>query len=154
MAPLPSTRRLVLEAFAARLELIQAGDEFETDAGRAVYIGVAPELGPDDPAQAIAILPADEDPRWQANKVLILWPIEVHALARASLLQPWIVVEQIVADIKRALELEDRTLGGLLLPNAFERGAVHARPRESGSLVVGAVVPYTVRVLEMWGDPT
>jgi len=152
----PSIRLRVLEEFERRLSAIH-GSGFETNAGHAVYLGDAPQLGPDDPEQAIAILPGVEDPRWIAKQLLVLWPIEIHALAKADLGgggKSWKAVERVIADIKRAVELEDRTFGGLLRRDSIERGAVRSREREPGNTTVGAIVPYIVRILEVWGDPT
>lgn len=146
-------RLLVLKEFERRCQAIH-GSGFHTAAGHAVHLGLLPGMGPDDPDEAIAIIPGEEDPRWNAKQVLVLWPIEIHALAKATVRKPWEAVERVIADIKRAVELEDRTFGGLLRRDSIERGAVRAAEREPGSTTVGALVPYTVRILEVWGNPT
>lgn len=147
-------RRLILEAIVARVQAIQIVDGFETDAGVHVYLGEAPALGPDDEAQAIAVVVGDEEPNWplhgKANQIRL--PISVQAIAKVDLDQPWLAVEALIGDIKRAVELENRTLGGLV-DSPLERGPVLTLPKEPGSTTVGAAVNYRALFKESWGAP-
>ena len=65
---------------------------------------------------------------------------------------PWILIEAMLGDVKRAMELSDRTLGGLV-QRQIERGATRILPRESGARTVGVMVPYVVPFTERWGAP-
>lgn len=135
-----------------RLEVITRRAGFTTDAGRQVYLNEAPPLGPDDPEVAIAIAVNDDEPGHQAEKIVIRLPLEIHALARADLERPWLAVERVLGDIKRAMELPDRTVGGLVL-RQFERGTTRTLEREEGSSTVGAAVTYIFPYAELWGAP-
>ena len=147
-----SRRRLIVEALKARVEAIRVANGFETDAGVTVFLGETPPLGPDDPETAIAIVVGDEDPQYQGANLFIRLPVAIQALARADLEQPWLAVEDLIGDIKRAVELEDRTLGGLV-KRQIERGSVVALEREPGSTTVGAAVTFVCPYVEGWGTP-
>lgn len=153
--PALSKRQRILEAFRTRLEAIRLDDSearFFTDVGWCVYLQEFPELGPEDPDAAVAIvLPEDEVPAQMVNVVTRL-PIEIHALAKVGdASRPWETVEAVLADIRRAIELEDRTLGGLLR-DQMRRGPTKATEREPGSTTVGASITYPVLYVEGWGD--
>jgi len=67
-------------------------------------------------------------------------------------------VEDALADIKEAVEVEDRSLGGLLIggrnnPEGLQRGTTEPFERRSGSEVVGALITYACRYAEAWGQP-
>jgi len=147
-----SRRRLIMEAIKARVSEISVTHGFETDAGLTVFLGETPQLGPDDPQTAIAIVVGDEEPQYQGAKFLIRLPLALQALARADLDQPWLAVEDVIGDLKRAVELEDRTLGGLVKSD-LERRSVVAMEREPGSTTVGAEVTYLFTYSESWGAP-
>lgn len=149
---MPVRRQEILREFIERLETIAVANGYQTDAGQTLFIGETPALGEDDPAAAIAVLVGDEEPQYQGEQLLIRLPYDVQAHVRADLDEPWLTVEQVIADIKRAVELADRTLGGLV-KRQIERGAVRALPRESGSTTVGASVTYYAPYTEAWGDP-
>lgn len=147
-----SKRQLILEEFRRRLRAIKTEAGFDTNCGDTVMLGFSPELGPDDPDQAIAILSGEDALAWHGQNIHVKWPIEVHALAKVDLDEPWIAIEQVVSDIKRAVELEDRRLGRLVKP-FLERVSVRTLPREPGSTTAGAAVTYLVPLTEAWGDP-
>ena len=147
-----SARLGIIAAFKTRLEAIRADDGFNTDAGLAVVAGEVPTLGPDDPDVAIAVLVGDDEPKAQGNALFIRLPIELAAVAKATLDAPWVAVEAVLEDIKRAMELQDRTLGGLAVSN-IERGSTRTLPRESGSTTVGAAMTYFCSYKEAWGNP-
>lgn len=148
-----SRRRRILEALKSRLTAIH-GSTFETDAGYRVFLGYVPMLGPDDPDSAIAILPGDDQIEHRGARFGIVLPVEVFAIAKASLEEPWKVVEGVIADIKRAIELSDRTLGGLLPhDHALGRGSTRTLEREPGSPFVGAAITYEIAYTEAYGQP-
>ena len=153
-----SQRRQILAALVTHLEAIVAGDvaplgdTFETDAGRAVYQGDIPQLGPDDPDQAIAVVPRTDDPRMIGRAAFqVTVPVDVHAVVKVSLDDPWTTAEQVVADIKRAIETDDQTFEKLV--QDMTRDGVSIQPREAGSTVVAVTVPYRFTFREQWGRP-
>lgn len=150
-----TTRLSVLTAFAARLADITIANGYATDAGQLVVMGEAGELGESDPDAALAIVPGDDRQKTQAGTVgtaFLEWPIQLVALGKADLSQPWVTLENIVGDIKRAIETGDRRLGGLVKSD-LQRGATRIVPREPGSLTIGVSVTYVVTIAEPWGQP-
>lgn len=151
-----STRLSVLQTLVERLEAIQVADGFNTDAGKAIFLGMRPSMGPEDPPIAIAVMVGEEEPNWLGEKCSYELPIDIQALAQVELKdlqQPWLAVEAIIADVKRAVELQDRRLGGVALGKGIRRIGVRALPRESGSRYVGAGLTYLVPLAEVWGNP-
>lgn len=146
-------RKQILEQLFARVQLIRTEHGYKTDAGRLVFLGEAFELGPDDPDVAIAIVVLDDDPTQRAEKVHIDLPIDFRALAKADQDQPWLAVEDIIGDIKRAVEQEDRTLGKLVNHPGLERRPTRTLPRAPGSETVGASLVYLAPYSEVWGAP-
>lgn len=150
--PTNTKRQYLLEALNTRLAAITTANDFQTNAGQHIYIGETPALGPDDEDEALAIVIGDEEPQYQGVNLFIALPIDVQAVVKADLDAPWMTVEAIIGDIKRAVELEDRTLDGLV-KRMIQRGPVRALPREPGSTTVGAAVTYVAPFLEGWGTP-
>lgn len=151
---MPNTprRRAILEAVRTRLQAIRQVDGYATDAGAHVFLNEAPVFGPDDAAVAIAILVGEDDPVFQGEHLLIRLPVEIQAIARADLDEPWLAVEDVLGDIKAAMELEDRTLGRLV-KRQIERGRTTTLDREPGSEYVGAAIVYVAPYAERWGHP-
>lgn len=150
-----TTRLQVLNAFVALLEQVRVANGYETDAGQLVALGVVEELGPDDPTAALAIVPGDDRRKGQSGTNgtdLVDWPIEFIALAKADIDQPWITIENVLGDIAKALETDDRRLDGLLKSD-MQRGSSRVYPREPGSETVGASVTYVVTIARTWGAP-
>lgn len=145
-----SLRQRQLEAFKVRLQAIAKTDGFETDAGSAVYMNEVPAMGPDDPDALIAMVVGDEQPKHQAYGLSMTLPIEVQAIVKTTLDEPWVAAEQMLSDIKKAVELENRTLGRLLL-HPLERGITRILPRETGSSFVGVGITYSMERTEAWG---
>lgn len=148
-----SRRQLILEALQARVSAILLAGGFATDAGATVFLGETPQLGPDDPFEAIALVP-DDDSVQDKGYLFVQLPVAVQALAKADLDAPWETIEAILGDIKAAVELDDKTLGGLLKAPMM-RGTTRTLAREPGSTTVGAGVTYICSYVEQWGggDP-
>ena len=149
---MPIRRQEILTVLRDRLETIAIAAGYQTDAGENVFLGELPALGEDDPDVALAIVVGDEVPQYQGEQLFVRLPFELHTIAKADLDEPWLTVEQLIADVKRAIEQPDRTLGGLVR-RMIEREAVRTVPREPGSTTVGAMVVYVAPYLEAWGDP-
>lgn len=150
---LTSRRRLVLAALLARLEAITANDAaYETDAGQAVCIGDPQPLGEHDPSQAIAVIIGDDDPQPQtAGAFLVSTPIEIVALREVDPTDPWLPVEAVLADIKRAVEQSDQSFGGLV--SRITRGTTRALPRDPGATTAAVSITYVLTWKEAWGNP-
>lgn len=146
------TRRLlILDRLAERASVITRANGFPSDAGAKVYLGAAPELADGDPDEAIALVPRDDSPREQGYQWTTL-PVEIQAIAKASIAEPWLAVELLLGAIKVAIELEDRTLGSLLKGD-MTRGPTRTLEREPGSTTIGLGVTYLCSYVEPWGDP-
>lgn len=143
-----TNRQRILEAVMARLQTIQVDAGYITDAGRRIYLGEVVDLGPDDPDDALAVVPLDT--QVLPNRIEVL-PVEVQAVAKADLEQPHVAIEQLLADIARAFETADRTLGGLV--KYMELGPTRALPREAGSTTVGCGITYSLTYARVWGQP-
>jgi hypothetical protein len=78
------TRRLlILTRLAALASTITKANGYDTDAGLKVYIGGAPELGPDDPDYAIAIVPGDELAT-EDGRISNSFPVAVQSIGKLS----------------------------------------------------------------------
>lgn len=153
-----SKRQRILEALKARLREISVENGYATNAGDHIFLGSLPNLGPDDPAPCLAIVPGDDAPGSQQAKVMIDWPIDIYVVASVDLKggDPWVAIEDGIADVKQAIELEDRGLReGVtqLLADKIRRAPVRTMPRESGFPLVGAMVGYVAPYWEVWGAP-
>jgi hypothetical protein len=159
MSATDSKRVRFLAAVVARLEVIRQGDTngegvtFNTDAGRKIFLGEDPVLGPDDPPQCICIEIQDDEPGSQKEHVVYELPIEVQAIVPADTARPYLAAEAVLADIKAALELDDKTFGGICIREGFRRGPARPLPRPDGSTFVGVAVTYRALLAEKWGHP-
>lgn len=146
-----STRQQLFTKILDRLALIQKANGFNTDAGLTILFQELPELGPDDPGEAIALLLDDDQLQDHGDDILVVLPFRVAALARAGAadLTPGLVVEQVLSDIKRAIEDGNRTLDQLLTRD-LKRGRTRAMPREEGSTTIGVSLMYTAVYLDKW----
>ena len=79
-------------------------------------------------------------------------PVGIAVLAKADLDEPWLAVEQTLGEVKRAVELEDRSLGHLL-KQPLERAGTQTLEREPGSETVGLITTYLCFYAEPWGEP-
>ena len=148
-----TTRLQVLNAFAALLADVRIANGYTTDAGQLVALGAVEELGPDDPDAALAIAPGDDRRKGGAGTIgtdLVEWTIEFLALVKADIDQPWVAIENAVGDIRKALETDDRLLGGLLKSD-LQRGSTRVVLRQPGSTIVGASVTYVATIAQTWG---
>src|SRR5574341_1196761 len=126
-----SRRQQILEAFLTLVQVIRTANGFATDAGLTVFLGETPTLGPDDPDTAIAIVVGEEAPTYQGENVFIALPVGIQALAKPDLDQPWLAAEAVLGDIKKAVELADRTLGGLVRRH-IQRDVTRTMERRTG----------------------
>lgn len=151
-----SIRKRILVTLVTRLQAISQANGFSTDAGLQLFVGVLPKLGPDDPEAAIAVLPGTMTPTFEAEHVVGEWPVEIIAVANASANRnaPFLIVEDVLADIHRAVELPDRTLGGLVRKiGGMEVGEATPYGREAASEVVAVSQAYRFQVQRVYGHP-
>lgn len=148
-----SRRHRAIEEIGNRLRLIAVANGFRTDAGAAVFMGQQVTFGPGDSGAAIDVIVGQDEVLHQAENVGTAVPVEIHALVKAAIAEPLLALEEVIADVKRAVEQSDRTLGGALVPRGLERVGVRPREREEGSEFVGAVVEYRLTIAEQWGNP-
>lgn len=151
-------RQRILEAIKGRLEAICRSNGYETDLGANVLLGEFPTFGPDDPEQVIAILIGEDQIGEHLSNIPITLPINIAAIVKPDVAEPWVKVEQAICDIKRAVELTDRSLGGLLIggrnnAEGLFRGTTETLERRSGSDAIGAQVTYGAKYVEAWGHP-
>jgi hypothetical protein len=149
-----STRELILGVFETRLAAIDGTGVFSTRAGETLFLMETPNLGPHDVAEAILIVPEPDVVVHQKLKLLIDLPIGLFAVVKADRARPFTIVEAMIADIKRAIELEDRRLGLRNVDSrGIKRGPTTPYQRPDGSLYVGTSIHYTVPYEEGWGAP-
>jgi hypothetical protein len=153
-----SRRKRILDAFKARIEVIRVEDGFETDLGLNVLMWELPAFGPDDPKQVVAIIPREDQVSAALNNIPIDLPVDVAVLVAPDVTNPGALIEAGLADVKKAVELEDRTLGGLLRggrnnPGGIVRGTTEPYPRVGGSQVTGASITYVLPYVEAYGYP-
>jgi hypothetical protein len=153
------TRAAILAEFITRLSAITMASGFLTDAGQAIYCYETPQLGPDDPAIAIAVVPRDEEVTYQGAKFYNQLPVEVQAVCRLTRgqvgLEEFTAIENLLTDIKSAIESGNRLTSakfGGLIPDGLDRQGVRTVPREPGSTVVAVGIPYLAPYSEDWGD--
>lgn len=149
----PSRRQRIIESIIGRLEAINGEGNFQTNAGVAAFFkGYRPTLGDADPDFAIALTIGTDRLQWQGNKMLIDLPIEISALAKVDKEDAFASIEALIADIKRAMELDDTTLDGLLRDD-LEREPTTTFDRRGGAPDEGAVLVYVAPYAEAWGAP-
>lgn len=149
-----SKRLQFLRAVKALLSTIRTNADFNTDAGANVFMGETVKLGPSDPTSCLSISVLDDDPQNQHVNVASVMAIEVQAHVKADLNEPILIVEQVIADIKVALEQEDRSLGGIVQKGSgLQRGGTRIIERPEGSEFMGAGIVYRGLLVEKWGNP-
>lgn len=155
--PTAAKREQILDALLARLEAITVAGGFSTDAGASVHLGEAPQFGPDDPGTAIVVAVEDDEVSQFQLKGFITLPLTIQAMVAITtavdLGLAYRDAERVLADVKRAVELEDRTLGGLVAWHGLERGTTTTLKREPGSEFVGVAIQYLAPMHETWGAP-
>lgn len=165
----PNTRRFaIITAVVARLNAIRTEntfatedggiDYYRTDAGTRVTLYEAPELGQGDPVNAIAVFIEDSEPALLGGYIDEPVEVEIQALAKANPdeddtngLPPALAAEELLGDIRRAMEQPSRTLPGV--KGEVELGATRVLPREPGRTTIGVAQRYRMRFVRKWGHP-
>lgn len=148
-----SKRSAILNAVRARLETISVLTAYATNAGAQVFVGVEPELGPDDPRTAIVLFLGPVAPN-QSRAIgysTYRIPIVIQALASVLIDDPMVAAEELLGDIMQAIEQADRTLGGIL-KGPLEDGEIQqVEGREAGTTTVGVGITYYAPHVRKWG---
>lgn len=155
--PTTSKREQFLDQVLSRLAAITVDNGFNTDAGEEVHLGEAPEFGPDDATSHIRVVVDDDEVGPHQAKLFVGLPISIHAIAPVTTAMnlglAYRDAERVLADIKRAIELDDRTFGGLVKDKGIVRGSTRTLPRDPGSDFVGVSIEYHAPMHETWGAP-
>lgn len=150
--------QFVLES-RKRLQRIRTstGENFATDAGDSVFLGAIPSLGPDDNREAIAIGLSFERGKVIGDFISLTVILGIQALvyvpSELLLSDSFLRAMQILSDIRRAMETEDRTMGGLIEGHGLEYDIPSVVDRETGSQFVGVQMDYRAGIKECWGNP-
>lgn len=162
---MPSKRSAALLDLRSRLAWITVENGYSSDIGKQITMGEVYVLGEDDPKTGLAIMVGDDSSESSGQRTESEVPVEVACYIPVGTDDPVLVIEDMIEDIKRAVEIEptpdnDRALGtitdGVLygtLPMGVSRGQIRAIPREPGSPIVGASVTYLLQFQEDWGQP-
>lgn len=162
MAPPASRRELAFNDLLHRLEFVQTANGFNTDAGLSLFIFEEAQLGDDDPI-AIQVEPGADRPTMAGRRITAELPIQIQALvfspAFGTVAEKVHALEGLVADIKRAVEIDDGAKADLqhglegTRPKGLIRGVTLPLERKPGSLIVGVAVEYIAIFQEAWGEP-
>lgn len=159
--PLASKRHLALDDLRNRLSYITVENGYNSDAGKNIFLGEAPTWGPDDEPAGLAIEIGDDSVNVQGGLITCRVPVRIWAVIPVETEDPLLPIEEIIADIKEAVEIErdgslDRSLGAIGTdpatdPMGLERGSTRALRRPEGSEYIGASVEYILTFVEQWG---
>lgn len=152
-----STTKLerILVEVRARLEVIDQAAGFYTDIGCDVRLDrIEPEL---DDAPLCSVFFGEGSVDEARNKRQRIG-LSITVIGYSGLVigvSPQTRGAQILADIARALELPDRTLGGLLIDseNGLDLESFEIQTPESGVDIVAARATYAVPHVRKYGDP-
>jgi hypothetical protein len=111
-----------------------------------------------DPDEVIVVMVEPDEVEHQGEGFLVTVPLSIQAVVKAGVSawdfsRAYRSAETVIAAIKRAMEVEDRTLGGVVAWNGLERGSTAPLEREPGSEFVGVSVQYRAPIEEGWGAP-
>ena len=158
--PNDSRRRRILEATRTLLLEILIAHDCRTDLGANVQMGEAKTFGPDDPRQVLVIRPRQAVVESQQLRVRYMsLAVDVAIVLAPDVEEPWAIVEDGLADIKEALELDtgiliDLLTGGRDNATGMRLVSEESYERQSGSDVSGAVLSYLFHYRETFGAPT
>lgn len=166
-----STKRsLALLDLKSRLAKITIANVFSSDAGLHIAMGDILQLGPDDAQVGLAVSVGDDTVENRGPRNICTVPVEIAAYVPVDTTDSLIVIEGLIGDIKRAVEIEsdqpnsptgrDIFLGAIVdgvavgtTMKGVKRGATKQIPREVGATVIGASVTYELTFNEFWGEP-
>jgi hypothetical protein len=144
-----------------RLRLIRKSGGFRTDVGMNVHWGYVPQFGENDPKQVIALLVGEDEiaSSFHGGKLSIRLPLNVAVIVSPDLKEghPGEAVELMLADVKEAMELDDNSMGDLLIGGnnvtGLHRGTTEPFERTQGTDAIGVQITYTAPYSESYGRP-
>jgi len=148
-----SRRADIIQEMRTRLAGISVSGGFRTDAGANVLVNELPEFGESAPAAVIVLMVGTDERTWSGKAFMVRLPLAVMGLVdtdRADTGDAWSLAEDLAADIKQAIETDDRRLNDLLM-EFLERGDTEILAREPGTSTMGVVVNYVAPFKEPWG---
>ena len=145
-------RTMILARLAALAATITKANGYDSDAGLKVFVGGGAELGPADPDYAIALVPGEELAEEQ-GRIANTFPVAVQAIGKSDAADAWINLELLLGDLKKAIELEDRTLGSVL-KGVMKRGPTRSLERPPGATTIGIEIFYLCPYIDEWGNPS
>ena len=162
-----SRRYELVAALRTRLAYITIDHGYRTDAGEHIFMGEAPRFGPDDPPAALAIsVGATSNEQTSGSFITYDLTIEIQAQVPVDLAEPLLAMEDMIADIRTAVEVEghnpapntgdasvDRSMDALATPKGFRRGSTRPLMRPDGSGYAGMSCEYVASFQEKWGEP-
>ena len=148
-----SVEKQIINAVAARLALITTGNGFITDAGTTVFRGRV-YLTQHDPQPALSVFlttadiqTGEESRDYLTNDILV-----VGGIAKTNKTNPADIAFDMIADVKRALYLQDeRSLGGLVQDITFRRRTFD-QPQDGAEYIIFNI-ESSIRYPERYGDP-
>ncbi|RLA21065.1 MAG: hypothetical protein DRQ61_09050 [Gammaproteobacteria bacterium] len=141
---------LILKEIQARLQVIDGSGLYFTRIGRTVIRGQRRFSENELPASACFMAPRSlESESGERAKMAASVVIEAH---HATGTHPEDTALQMLADIQRAVELDDETLGRLLTGRLAWAGDQVSYPEEAGGFVSVQAV-YLIPHIRHYGDP-
>lgn len=153
-----SRQQRILEYLLTIAEGIRRDRGYDTDVGKAVLFGELPDWGPDDTAEALAIVPGEIQCTWKLQNKKKLMPVDLMALVAPGVRNPLRRADVILTDLKKAFDrIDDQTLGGLLVQGhnslGLSEGTIEYYPRRSGSNYSGYLWTLVCPFVEAVGEP-
>ena len=155
-----SVAKKILLALRSRLEMITLANGYQTDAGRNVMIGQRLADHRADILPAIRVMRSNEPTiQLQGRRRDLTFAASVECFVLADQDNPGLALEDVIADVKKALFLaDDRYLqdvvsGKCLLHTELSLDVIALAPVEPGSRVESAVMAVSGAFPELYGDP-
>lgn len=159
-----SRRKDALSDLVSRLAFITIANDYHSDAGETIILGENPVFGDADPVSALGLVIGNTVEETQGGQVLFMLPVTVWAFQKGVTTDALLGLEDLIADIKYAVEIEGRDQNALLggdasvdrsltgtLPKGLTRVGTTVSPRVGGSEYIGGSVLYELRFREAWG---
>lgn len=134
----------------ARLEGITLAHGYSSDAGKTLFIGENPKLGPDDVTASIGISPLRDVVEYEGENITLTLPVLIQVIVGDKAETPWDTIEAAIADVKTAIE-QDHDLDGTLIPRGLSRGMTE--PVDRDLEFIGVTIEYRLTYKEGWGAP-
>jgi len=152
---MPATKLLrIINAVASRVQEIQIANGYYTDAGLDVRLDEREPHEDDVPCASVWLDPG-EIGQTQNSRQRVTQSINVVAYGVLTGRGAQVDGAELLADIQRAVETDDRTLTGLLLDSVYgiQAQTFEVIMPESGVNAVAARITYAIPHVRKSGDP-